>query len=98
MLDLKYVHVKRSLNLLLRHAVQRTEPQNQIDRVNPNHFSIRKQLRQDIQGYAIVRIVKRRHEHKPVCNVKIRVTRRQPLAGEIYRLRHRKRNHAKSPS
>ena len=82
MLDRDHACVKWSPDLLLRHAMERAQPQHQIDCVDADHLAIREQLCQSIQCNTVILIVERRHKHQIVRNVEICVAGRQPLTGE----------------
>jgi len=55
---------------------------DKVSAVNPHDFAIRKQCCENIQSMAIVGIVKGRHRHQPVGDIKIGVARGQPLSAE----------------
>src|SRR5262249_48604368 len=73
--------------LLLRQAVQGSEPPHQIDRVNADNLMLRQQVRQRVERDAVVRIVERRHEDDAVRDVEVRVARWQAFAGHDHRAR-----------
>src|SRR4029077_9034775 len=83
--------------LLLCHTMQSPQSQNQIPAMYPHHLTPRKQSPQSIQRHSILRIIKRRHNHNPVRNIKIRITSRQPLPIKINRRRHRQSFHVQRP-
>src|SRR5262249_27981771 len=56
--------------------------------MNSNHRTICDQLRNDAERNSIIWIIKRRHQHRRVCDVKVRITRRQALSMEYQRLGH----------
>ena len=69
---------RRSLGgLLLRHAMQRSQAQHQIAAGNADHFAIREQSRQRVQGHAILRIAEGWRENQPVGDIEIGVARRK---------------------
>ena len=45
------------------------------------------------QCHAIVSVAECWNQHHPVCDIEIRITRREPLVIEIDRLRHRQSRH-----
>ena len=68
---------------LLRHAVQRAEAPHQIDGVDADHLPGRETARPACSSArAVVRIVERRHQHRLVGDVEVRVARRQAHAVE----------------
>ena len=75
-----------SRRLLLRHAVQRAQPPDEIAAVDADHLALGKQLSQSIQRGAIVGIAKHRHQHQLVGNVKIGIAGGQPLSFKVDRL------------
>src|SRR5208282_1524084 len=85
------------LRFLLRHAMNRPQSQHQIPAVYPHHFASRKHLRQQIQRHPVIGIIKRRHQHQFIRNIKIRITGRQPQPIKINRPRHRQSLHLQSP-
>src|SRR5882724_8275142 len=66
--------------LLLGHAMERAESEDQIAARNARHFTVRKQTRKCIQRHTIVQVVERGHEHDFVGDVKIRVACGKALA------------------
>src|SRR2546425_6990427 len=75
--------------LLLSQAVQRPQPPHQIDSMDPNDWAIADQFGEQPERSTIVRIIERRHENHVVGDVEIRIARREPLALEGKRRRHR---------
>src|SRR5712692_7651146 len=63
----------RSGRLLLRHAVQRAQPEHQVHTPDTHHFAVGKQPRQGVQRDAIVSIVERGHKHQFVRDVEVGV-------------------------
>src|SRR5947208_4505965 len=75
--------------LLLSQAVQRPQPPHQIDSMDPNDWAIADQFGEQPERSTVVRIIERRHENHVVGDVEIRIARREPLALEGKRRRHR---------
>src|SRR5213080_1416083 len=75
--------------LLLSLAVQRPQPPHQIDSMDPNDWAIADQFGEQPERSTVVRIIERRHENHVVGDVEIRIARREPLALEGKRCRHR---------
>src|SRR6266436_5526916 len=84
--------------LLLGHAVQRAESEDEIAAGNANHFAIWKQAGERIQGHAIVRIIERWDEYDLIGDVEICVACGKALPVEIDGRRHRESFHAQHPS
>src|SRR5204863_288388 len=59
--------------LVLRHAVQRTQPQHEITAWNADDFAIREQSRERVQRDAVLGIAKNRREHQAIRNVEVGV-------------------------
>src|SRR5882762_7478992 len=69
---------------LLRHAVYRTQTENQIETCNSDNCAARKQISKLSEGHGVIRVVKRRYEHNLIRNIKISVARGKPLPIEIH--------------
>lgn len=50
----------KSVNELLRHAVERPEAPDQIDRMDADDFVMREAFREDAQGLSVLNVVERR--------------------------------------
>ncbi len=75
--------------LLLRQAVERSQAPHKVHRVYADHRAIGKQVRQDAESQAIIRIVECRNEHGLVRDVEISVAGGQPLALQVQGGGHR---------
>jgi len=64
--------------LLLGHAVNRTEPQDEIAAGYAHDFAVREKACEYVQGGAIIGIVERGHKHDLVRDIEIGVARGQP--------------------
>ena len=66
--------------------------------MNADHLAPRKNLRENIQRYAIVGIVKGGNQYQAVRNIKVRVTGRKTLATKDYGARHRQFDQVELPA
>src|ERR1017187_489318 len=74
---------------LLRHAVYRTQAQNEIKRCDSDDLAAEKQSGKLHEGDGIVRVIERRDQNHLVRNVKICVAGGKALSVEINGVRHR---------
>src|SRR5688500_5846013 len=74
--------------LLLRRAMQRTEAEHQIARVDADDLATRKQVCDDTECDAILRITKGGDQHGVRRYVEVCITGRQALFCEHHRCRH----------
>ena len=65
---------------LLRDAVKRAEPPDQLRGINSNHAPVLEHELEDLNRFLIITVPVSRHEHLFVRDVKIRVTGGQPLS------------------
>src|SRR2546425_12200854 len=75
--------------LLLRHAVERAQTPDQVQRRDAHDAPIGKQLLQYGLSYAVVPVVEGRKQHDAVGNVEVGVAGRQSLVLVEHRTRHR---------
>src|ERR1700721_2893153 len=77
--------MRRSLSdgLLLRHAMERAEAEDEIPARYPYDFSAREKFGEGVESDPVVRIVERRDDDDFVGDVKIRVAGGEALAIEI---------------
>ena len=73
---------------MLRHAMQRSQAENQVAAGDSHHRSVAKQHSQHRERVLIVLIAKGRHQNQPIRDVEIGIARGQALAVEIHRLGH----------
>ncbi len=71
--------------LLLGHAVERAKAPDEVDAVDADDFAVGKDLGEDVEGHAVVGIVKGRHRTRPLAMIEIGVAGRQALACERQR-------------
>src|SRR5713226_9574162 len=69
--------------LLLGHAVERAETEDEVAAGDAHDFAIGKQTGESIERDAIVRIVERRDDHDFIGDVEIGVAGGEPLTIEI---------------
>src|SRR5581483_3663428 len=83
---------KLDCRLLLGHAVDGAQSPDEVAAVDADDVALGEQIREDVEGYAIVRVVEHRDQHNAVCDVEVGVGRWQTLAAEDYRSGHREFN------
>ncbi len=74
--------------LLLRHAVQRSQTQNQIAAGDANYSAIGEQNLECAQRSRVVLVAESRHQHQLASDIEVRVTRWESLTREVHGLRH----------
>src|SRR5579864_8587401 len=63
------------LRLLLGHAVQGAESEDQVAARDSDDFAAGEEFGEFVERNAIVRVVERGHDNEIVCNIEIRVAR-----------------------
>jgi hypothetical protein len=88
--------MRRSLSdgLLLRHAVEGAEAEDQVTAGDADYFAVREELGEGAEGVAIVRIVERGDDYEFIGNVKVGVAGGEALAIEINWTGHGERFYA----
>src|SRR5438552_1343178 len=74
--------LRRPCRLLLRHTVERAEPEHQISGVNADHAPPGEELGEGLERLPVARVVEGRDQHRRVSDVEVRVAGRQALAVE----------------
>ncbi len=82
-----------ALRLLLRHAVQRPKPPDQIARIYGHDFAGREEFGQRVQRDAVIGIIEDRNQHTPIRDIVIRIARGQTPPLEHDRARHGNLHH-----
>ena len=65
--------------ILTGRMMDAAEAEHEIDRVDPDHRTVPKQLGEDAEREPVVRIVERRHDYGRVADIEVRVAGRQAL-------------------
>src|SRR5262249_48212380 len=75
--------------------MESSQSEHEIAARNSYHFAIRKDALQNIEGDTILLVAECGREYDSVCDVEVRIARRETLAVEVDRLRHWQRHNAK---